>query len=182
MGGYGFLRFSVPMLPEATAFFTPLVHGLSVVAVIYALPRGAGPGGHEEADRLFVGRPYGFRDHRHFTVTRQGIEGAMFQMLSHGIVSAALFLVVGVVHDRLHTRMIDRYDGLVARMPVYALIFMVFMLAAVGLPGTGGFVGQFLVIVGAFQVNTWVALLAATGWSWARPTCSVSIAGSSSGS
>ena len=163
MGGYGFLRFSVPMLPEATAFFTPLVHGLSVVAVIYASLVALA---QEDMKKLIAYSSVahmGFVTIGIFTVTRQGIEGAMFQMLSHGIVSAALFLVVGVVHDRLHTRMIDRYDGLVARMPVYALIFMVFMLASVGLPGTGGFVGQFLVIIGAFQVNTWVALLAATG-------------------
>src|SRR3546814_719900 len=93
----------------------------------------------------------------------QGIEGAIFQMLSHGIVSAALFLVVGVIYDRLHTRLIERYDGLVNRMPAYALIFMLFMLASVGLPGTSGFVGEFLVLIGAFQANTWVALLAASG-------------------
>uniref|UniRef100_UPI00262DAE9B NADH-quinone oxidoreductase subunit M n=1 Tax=Pelagibius sp. TaxID=1931238 RepID=UPI00262DAE9B len=98
-----------------------------------------------------------------FAANQQGIEGAIFQMLSHGIVSAALFLIVGVVYDRMHTRLIDRYDGLVERMPAYALVFMLFMLASVGLPGTSGFVGEFLVLVGAFQVNTWVALLAATG-------------------
>jgi NADH-quinone oxidoreductase subunit M len=98
-----------------------------------------------------------------FVVNQQGIEGAIFQMLSHGIVSAALFLIVGVVYDRLHTRLIERYDGLVNRMPSYALIFMIFMLASVGLPGTSGFVGEFLVLVGAFQANTWVALLAASG-------------------
>jgi NADH-quinone oxidoreductase subunit M len=98
-----------------------------------------------------------------FTVTQQGLEGAIFQMLSHGIVSAALFLVVGVVYDRIHTRLIEKYGGLVHRMPNYALIFMVFMLASVGLPGTSGFVGEFLVIVGAFQANTWVALLIASG-------------------
>jgi NADH-quinone oxidoreductase subunit M len=98
-----------------------------------------------------------------FVVNQQGIEGAIFQMLSHGVVSAALFLIVGVVYDRLHTRLIERYDGLVNRMPGYALIFMLFMLASVGLPGTSGFVGEFLVLVGAFQANTWVALLAASG-------------------
>ena len=163
MGGYGFLRFSVPMLPEATEFFTPLVYSLSVVAVIYTSLVALA---QEDMKKLIAYASVahmGFVTIGIFTVTQQGIEGAMFQMLSHGIVSAALFLVVGVVYDRLHTRMIDRYDGLVARMPVYALIFMVFMLASVGLPGTGGFVGEFLVIIGAFQVNTWVALLAATG-------------------
>jgi NADH-quinone oxidoreductase subunit M len=98
-----------------------------------------------------------------FTATQQGVEGALFQMLSHGVVSAALFLIVGVVYDRMHTRLIARYGGLVDRMPAYALSFMIFMLASVGLPGTGGFVGEFLVLVGAFQVSTWVALLAASG-------------------
>src|SRR3546814_8501590 len=91
-----------------------------------------------------------------FVANQQGVEGAIFQMLSHGVVSAALFLIVGVIYDRLHTRLIVRYDGLVNRMPGYALIFMLFMLASVGLPGTSGFVGEFLVLIGAFQVNTWV--------------------------
>ncbi len=98
-----------------------------------------------------------------FTLTVQGIEGAIVQMLSHGVVSAALFLIVGVVYDRIHSREIASYGGLVHRMPVYALVFMIFMLASVGLPGTSGFVGEFLVLLGAFQVNSWVALLAATG-------------------
>ena len=98
-----------------------------------------------------------------FTQTVQGVEGAIYQMLSHGIVSAALFLIVGVVYDRIHSREIDMYGGLVHRMPAYALAFMVFMLASVGLPGTGGFVGEFLVLLGAFQVNPWVAALASTG-------------------
>jgi NADH-quinone oxidoreductase subunit M len=98
-----------------------------------------------------------------FTLTVQGIEGAIYQMLSHGIVSAALFLIVGVVYDRMHSRDIATYGGLVHRMPAYALVFMLFMLASVGLPGTAGFIGEFLVLVGAFQVNTWVAALAATG-------------------
>jgi len=98
-----------------------------------------------------------------FTVTQQGIEGAMFQMLSHGVVSAALFLIVGVIYDRLHTRLIARYDGLAERMPAYSLVFMIFMMASVGLPGTSGFVGEFLVLVGVFQVNTWAALLATGG-------------------
>ena len=163
MGGYGFLRFSVPMLPEATEFFTPLVYSLSIVAVIYTSLVALA---QEDMKKLIAYSSVahmGFVTIGIFTVTQQGIEGAMFQMLSHGIVSAALFLIVGVIYDRMHTRLIERYDGLVARMPVYALIFMVFMLASVGLPGTGGFVGEFLVIVGAFQVNTWVALLAATG-------------------
>ena len=163
MGGYGFIRFSVPMLPEATEFFAPFIFTLSVVAVIYTSLVALA---QEDMKKLIA---YSSVAHMGmvtlgiFTLTQQGLEGAMIQMLSHGVVSAALFLVVGVVYDRLHTRMIARYEGLVQRMPVYALVFMLFMLASVGLPGTSGFVGEFLVIVGAFQVNTWVALLAATG-------------------
>ena len=163
MGGYGFLRFSVPMLPEATAFFAPMVFALSVIAVIYTSLVALA---QEDMKKLIA---YSSVAHMGmvtlgiFTLNQQGIEGAIIQMLSHGVVSAALFLVVGVVYDRLHTRLIARYEGLVSRMPAYALIFMLFMLASVGLPGTSGFVGEFLVIVGAFQVNTWVALLAATG-------------------
>ena len=163
MGGYGFLRFSVPMLPEASAFFTPFVFTLSVIAVIYTSLVALA---QEDMKKLIAYSSVahmGFVTIGIFTVTQQGVEGAMIQMLSHGVVSAALFLVVGVVYDRIHTRLIARYNGLVERMPAYALIFMVFMLASVGLPGTSGFVGEFLVIIGAFQVNTWVALLAASG-------------------
>ena len=163
MGGYGFLRFSVPMLPEASEFFAPLVFSLSIVAVIYTSLVALA---QEDMKKLIAYSSVahmGFVTIGIFTATQQGIEGAMIQMLSHGVVSAALFLVVGVVYDRIHTRLIERYDGLVARMPVYALFFMIFMLASVGLPGTSGFVGEFLVIIGAFQVNTWVALLAASG-------------------
>ena len=163
MGGYGFLRFSVPMLPEATAFFTPLIFALSVVAVIYTSLVALA---QEDMKKLIAYSSVahmGFVTIGIFAVTQQGIEGAMIQMLSHGVVSAALFLIVGVVYDRMHTRLIAKYDGLVARMPSYALVFMVFMLASVGLPGTSGFIGEFLVLIGVFQVNTWVALLAASG-------------------
>ena len=163
MGAYGFLRFSLPMLPEASVFFTPLVYTLSIVAVIYTSLVALA---QEDMKKLIAYSSVahmGFVTIGIFTVTQQGIEGALYQMLSHGIVSAALFLIVGVVYDRLHTRLIERYNGLVERMPAYALIFMVFMLASVGLPGTSGFVGEFLVLVGAFQANTWVALLAASG-------------------
>jgi NADH-quinone oxidoreductase subunit M len=163
MGGYGFLRLSMPMLPEASEFFTPLVYALSVIAVIYtslvALVQ-------EDMKKLIAYSSVahmGFVTIGIFTATKQGVEGAIFQMLSHGVVSAALFLCVGVVYDRLHTREIARYGGLVNNMPKYAFAFMVFMLASVGLPGTSGFVGEFLVLVGVFQVNTWVALLAASG-------------------
>ena len=163
MGGYGFLRFSVPMLPEATAFFTPLVFALSVVAVIYTSLVALA---QEDMKKLIAYSSVahmGFVTIGIFAVNQQGIEGAMIQMLSHGVVSAALFLVVGVVYDRMHTRLISKYDGLIARMPAYAVVFMVFMLASVGLPGTSGFIGEFLVLIGVFQVNTWVALLAASG-------------------
>ena len=163
MGGYGFLRFSLPMMPEASAYFAPFVFTLSVVAVIYTSLVALA---QEDMKKLIAYSSVahmGFVTIGIFVVNQQGIEGAIFQMLSHGVVSAALFLIVGVIYDRLHTRLIERYDGLVHRMPGYALIFMLFMLASVGLPGTSGFVGEFLVLVGAFQANTWVALLAASG-------------------
>jgi len=164
MGGYGFLRFSLPMLPEASVLLTPLViFPLSVIAVIYTSLVALA---QEDMKKLIAYSSVahmGFVTVGIFTVTQQGIEGAMIQMLSHGVVSAALFLVVGVIYDRMHTRLIERYDGLVERMPAYALVFMVFMLASVGLPGTSGFVGEVLVLVGAFQVNTWVAVLCASG-------------------
>ena len=163
MGGYGFLRFSVPMLPQASASFAPFMFTLSVVAVIYTSLVALAQRGHEEADRLFVRRPYGRGDDRHLHVQRAGHSGALFQMLSHGVVSAALFLVVGVVYDRIHTHEIARFGGLADRMPLYATTFMIFTLAAMGLPGTSGFVGEFLVIVGSLQVNFWLALLGATG-------------------
>jgi len=163
MGGYGFLRFSIPMFPEASADFAPLVYTLSCIAVVYtslvALPQ-------EDMKKLIAYSSVahmGFVTIGLFTLNVQGIEGAMFQMLSHGVVSGALFLCVGVVYDRLHTRDISRYGGLVHRMPKYALVFMIFTMASVGLPGTSGFVGEFLVVAGAFQDNTWVAAIAATG-------------------
>ncbi len=163
MGGYGFLRFSLPMFPLASELFTPLVFALSIVAVIYTSLVALA---QEDMKKLIAYSSVahmGFVTAGTFSVTQQGIEGAMIQMLSHGVVSAALFLIVGVVYDRIHSRAIERYDGLVERMPQYALVFMVFMLASVGLPGTSGFVGEFLVLVGLFQVDTWVALLCASG-------------------
>ena len=163
MGGYGFLRFSIPMLPEATEYFTPLVYALSVVAIIYTSLVALA---QEDMKKLIAYSSVahmGFVTIGMFTLTEQGVQGSIFQMLSHGIVSAALFLCVGVVYDRLHTRMIERYGGLANNMPAYAVVFMVFMLASVGLPGTSGFIGEFLTIVGVFLVNTWVGVLAATG-------------------
>ncbi|MDX1402723.1 MAG: NADH-quinone oxidoreductase subunit M, partial [Kiloniellales bacterium] len=146
MGAYGFLRFSLPLLPDASEFFTPLIFGLSIVAVIYTSLVALA---QEDMKKLIAYSSVahmGFVTIGIFTLNQQGIEGAIYQMLSHGIVSAALFLIVGVVYDRIHSREIARYDGLVERMPAYAFTFMVFMLASVGLPGTGGFVGEFLVI------------------------------------
>jgi NADH-quinone oxidoreductase subunit M len=162
-GAYGFLRFSLPMLPDASVFFTPLIYALSVVAIIYTSLVALAQEDMKKMIAYSSVAHMGFVTIGIFTVTQQGLEGAIFQMLSHGLVSAALFLVVGVVYDRMHTHLIDRFSGLVHRMPAYALVFMIFMLASVGLPGTSGFVGEFLVLVGAFQVNTWVALLAASG-------------------
>ncbi len=163
MGGYGFIRFSLPMFPDATAYFTPMVYVLSVIAIIYTSLVALA---QEDMKKLIA---YSSVAHMGivtmgiFTVTSEGLQGAMIQMLSHGVVSAALFLCVGVVYDRLHTREIARYGGLVTIMPKYAFVFMVFMLASVGLPGTSGFVGEFLSLMGAFQANTWVALFATTG-------------------
>jgi NADH-quinone oxidoreductase subunit M len=162
-GGYGFLRFSLPMLPDASLTFTPLIYTLSIVAVIYTSLVALA---QEDMKKLIAYSSVahmGFVTIGAFSVTVQGIEGAIFQMLSHGLVSAALFLIVGVVYDRVHSRDISTYGGLAERMPAYALVFMLFMLASVGLPGTSGFVGEFLVLVGAFQDNAWVAAFAATG-------------------
>ena len=162
MGGYGFLRFSIPLFPEATQYFAPMVFGLSLVAVIYtslvALVQ-------EDMKKLIAYSSVahmGFVTIGAFVMNMQGVQGSIFQMLSHGIVSAALFLCVGVVYDRMHTREIAAYGGLVHRMPRYAFTFLFFTLASVGLPGLSGFVGEFLVLLGAFKANTWVAFLAAT--------------------
>jgi len=163
MGGYGFLRLSVPLLPEATQYFAPLVFGLSIVAVIYtslvALVQ-------EDMKKLIAYSSVahmGFVTIGIFVMNAQGVQGSIFQMLSHGIVSAALFLCVGVIYDRMHTREIAAYGGLVHRMPRYAFVFLFFTLASVGLPGLSGFVGEFLVLIGAFKANTWVGTLASTG-------------------
>jgi NADH-quinone oxidoreductase subunit M len=163
MGGYGFLRFSLPMFPMASADFAPFVFVLSVVAIIYtslvALMQ-------EDMKKLIAYSSVahmGFVTMGIFALTAQGIAGGIFQMISHGIVSGALFLSVGVVYDRMHTREIAAYGGLVNRMPFYAFAFMLFTLANVGLPGTSGFVGEFLTLIGIFRVNTWVAFMACFG-------------------
>jgi NADH-quinone oxidoreductase subunit M len=163
MGGYGFLRFSIPMLPLASEFFVPLVFTLSIVAVIYTSFVALMQDDMKKLIAYSSVAHMGFVTVGLFSFTTQGLEGGIVQMLSHGIVSAALFLCVGVVYDRIHSREIAAYGGLVNRMPKYAFVFMVFMLASVGLPGTSGFVGEVLVLVGVFQVNTWVAALTATG-------------------
>ena len=163
MGAYGFLRFSVPMLPAASAHLAPLMFALSVVAVIYTSYVALA---QEDMKKLIA---YSSVAHMGvvtigiFTFNLQGISGALLQMLSHGIVSAALFLCVGVIYDRIHTREIARYGGLADRMPAYAFVFMLFTLASVGLPGTSGFVGEFLVLLGAFKVSFWLGLLGSMG-------------------
>ena len=163
MGGYGFIRFSLPLFPAASAYFTPFVFVLSVVAVVYTSLVALAQDDMKKLIAYSSVAHMGIVTIGIFTVTPEGLQGAMIQMLSHGVVSAALFLCVGVVYDRLHTREIARYGGLVHNMPKYAFVFMVFLLAAVGLPGTSGFIGEFLALLGAFLVNTWVAFLAATG-------------------
>jgi NADH-quinone oxidoreductase subunit M len=162
-GGYGFLRFSLPMFPDASVTFTPLIFALSVIAVIYTSLVALAQDDMKKLIAYSSVAHMGFVTVGAFSMTVQGVEGAIFQMLSHGIVSAALFLIVGVVYDRMHSREIATYGGLVHRMPAYAFVFMLFMLASIGLPGTSGFVGEFLALLGAFQVNSWVAALTATG-------------------
>ncbi len=163
MGGYGFLRFSLPMFPLASHDLAPIVFTLSVVAIIYTSLVALA---QEDVKKLIAYSSVahmGYVTMGIFTFTTQGVDGAIFQMISHGIVSAALFLCVGVVYDRMHTRMIDAYGGIVDRMPIYAVMFMVFTMANVGLPGTSGFIGEFLTLLGAFKANTWVAILATLG-------------------
>jgi NADH-quinone oxidoreductase subunit M len=163
MGGYGFLRFSLPMFPTASHDFAPFVFALSVVAIVYtslvALMQ-------EDMKKLIAYSSVahmGFVTMGIFAVNQQGIDGAIFQMISHGFISGALFLIVGVIYDRMHTREIAAYGGLVVRMPAYALVFMLFTLGNVGLPGTSGFVGEFLTMAGVFQVSTWVAFFSGFG-------------------
>jgi len=163
MGGYGFLRFSLPMFPVGSDVLAPMVLWMSAIAIVYtslvALVQ-------EDMKKLIAYSSVahmGFVTMGIFTANQQGIDGAIFQMISHGFISGALFLCVGVIYDRMHTRDIDAYGGLVNRMPAFALIFMLFTMANVGLPGTSGFVGEFLTLVAVFQVNTWVAAVATTG-------------------
>ncbi len=163
MGAYGFLRFSVPMLPQASQQFAPMMFTLGVVAVLYTSLVALAQTDMKKLIAYSSVAHMGVVVIGIFTFNAQGIQGALFQMLSHGIVSAALFLCVGVVYDRIHTRDIARYGGLAARMPAYALVFMVFTMASVGLPGTSGFVGEFLVLVGAYKVSLYLAYLGSFG-------------------
>ncbi len=163
MGGYGFIRVSLPMFPEASVYFAPLVFALSVIAIVYtslvALMQ-------EDIKKLIAYSSVahmGFVTMGLFSMNEQGIQGAMFTMISHGLISGALFLSVGVIYDRMHTREIKAYGGLVNRMPMYAVVFMILTMANVALPGTSGFIGEFLTLMGAFRSNTWVAFFATTG-------------------
>ena len=163
MGGYGFIRFSLPMFPDASDLFAPMIFVLSVVAVIYTSLVALAQSDMKKLIAYSSVAHMGFVTIGIFSMNEQGIAGAMFQMISHGLVSAALFFCVGVVYDRLHTREISAYGGVVDAMPRYATFFMFMMLASVGLPGTSGFVGEMLVLVGAWNRADWVAILAATG-------------------
>ena len=163
LGGYGFIRFSLPMFPVAAEIWSPMILWMSAIAIVYtslvALVQ-------EDMKKLIAYSSVahmGFVTMGIFAANQQGVDGAIFQMISHGFISGALFLCVGVIYDRMHTRDIDAYGGLVNRMPAYALIFMLFTMANVGLPGTSGFVGEFLTLMAVFQVNTWVAAVATTG-------------------
>ena len=163
MGGYGFLRFSLPMFPVASDILAPLVFWMSAIAIVYASLVALA---QEDMKKLIAYSSVahmGYVTLGIFAANRQGVDGAIFQMISHGFISGALFLCVGVIYDRMHAREIAAYGGLVNRMPAYAAIFMLFTMANVGLPGTSGFVGEFLTLAGIFQVNTWVAAVATTG-------------------
>ena len=175
MGGYGFIRFSLPMFPDASQYFAPMVFALSIIAIIYtslvALVQ-------EDMKKLIAYSSVahmGFVTMGLFAMTTQGVQGAVFQMISHGLVSGALFLCVGVVYDRMHTRDIAAYGGLVQRMPRYAVAFMIFTMANVGLPGTSGFIGEFLTLIGAFQANSWVALLCDDRRHFVGSLCALSL-------
>ncbi|MFN3954945.1 MAG: NADH-quinone oxidoreductase subunit M [Pararhodobacter sp.] len=163
MGGYGFLRFSLPMFPVASDIFAPFVLWLSAIAIVYASLVALVQEDMKKLVAYSSVAHMGFVTMGIFAATQQGVDGAIFQMISHGFISGALFLAVGVIYDRMHTREISAYGGLVNRMPAYALVFMLFTMANVGLPGTSGFVGEFLTFMAVFQVNTWVALVAASG-------------------
>ncbi|MEP4208085.1 NADH-quinone oxidoreductase subunit M, partial [Marinobacter alexandrii] len=163
MGGYGFLRFSLPMFPVGAEVMTPLILWMSAIAIVYTSLVALVQQDMKKLIAYSSVAHMGFVTMGIFAANQQGIDGAIFQMISHGFISGALFLSVGVIYDRMHTREIDAYGGLVNRMPAYAMVFMFFTMANVGLPGTSGFVGEFLTLMATFQVNTWVAAVATTG-------------------
>jgi NADH-quinone oxidoreductase subunit M len=163
MGGYGFLRFSLPMFPNASDLFAPLVFGLSAIAVVYTSLVAFRQTDVKKLIAYSSVAHMGLVTMGIFSGNAQGEQGAIYQMLSHGLISGALFLCVGVIYDRMHTREIKFYGGLVTRMPVYAAVFMLFAMGNVGLPGTSGFVGEILTMVGVYQVSTWTAIVAASG-------------------
>jgi NADH-quinone oxidoreductase subunit M len=163
LGGYGFLRFSLPMFPLASADFAPFVFWLSVIAIVYTSLVALVQTDIKKLIAYSSVAHMGYVTMGIFAANAQGVQGALFQMLSHGIVSGALFLCVGVVYDRMHTREISAYGGLVNNMPKYAVVFLILTMANVGLPGTSGFIGEFLTLFGVFQANTWIAVIATTG-------------------
>ena len=163
MAGYGFLRFSIPMFPIASEFFTPLIYVLSIIAIIYTSLVALMQDDMKKLIAYSSVAHMGYVTLGIFTLTKQGIEGSIYQMISHGLISAALFLCVGVVYDRLHSRLISTYGGLVNYLPKYSFLFLVFALAALGLPGTTGFLGEFLILTGTFQKSYFVAMLATVG-------------------
>ena len=163
MAGYGFMRFSIGLFPIASDYFTPLVFALSIIAIIYTSLVALMQDDMKKLIAYSSVAHMGFVTIGIFSITKQGLEGSIIQMISHGLISAALFLCVGVVYDRIHSRMISSYGGLVNIMPKYSLVFMIFTLGALGLPGTSGFVGEFLILVGTFQKSIIVAVLASLG-------------------
>jgi NADH-quinone oxidoreductase subunit M len=163
MAGYGFIRFSLGLFPTASELFTPLVYILSLIAIIYTSLVALMQDDIKKLIAYSSVAHMGFITLGIFTITQQGIEGSIIQMISHGLVSAALFLCVGVIYERMHSRLINTYGGLVSVMPKYSVLFMIFTLAALGLPGTSGFVGEFLILMGAFQDNFFVAAIASLG-------------------
>ena len=163
MGGYGFLRFSLPMFPVGSEVMSDLILWMSAIAIVYTSLVAMVQDDMKKLIAYSSVAHMGFVTMGIFAGNQQGVDGAIFQMLSHGFISAALFLCVGVIYDRMHTRDIDAYGGLVIRMPAYALVFMFFTMGNVGLPGTSGFIGEFLTLMGVFQVNTWVAFVATSG-------------------
>jgi NADH-quinone oxidoreductase subunit M len=163
LGGYGFLRFSLTLFPNASLEFAPLIFWMSVIAIIYTSLIAYRQNDIKKLIAYSSVAHMGFVTMGIFTFNTQGLQGGIYQMLSHGIISGALFFCVGVIYDRMHTREISFYGGLVKRMPVYAAFFMLFTMANVGLPGTSGFVGEILTMIGAYQVSPWIALGAAMG-------------------